>query len=82
MSWYVYILRCKRGLLYTGITTNLERRVVEHNSSKKGAKFTRAHRPVVLVYSESYDSRSTASVREYEVKKMTRSEKQILIIQK
>lgn len=81
-AWYVYILHCKRGKLYTGITTDLERRLREHNSSKKGAKFTRAHRPVALVYSETYDSRSAASVREHIIKTLTRKEKELLIISK
>jgi len=66
--------------LYTGIATQLERRIEEHNGSDKGAKYTRARRPVKLVYSEKYTDRSSASKREYEIKKkMTRKEKLKLI---
>jgi putative endonuclease len=80
MSWIVYILRCADDSLYTGITTDLERRVVEHNSdNKKGAKYTRVRRPVTPVYQESRDNRAMASRREYEIKKLTRSEKKQLI---
>jgi len=74
--YYVYIVKCSDETLYTGITTQLDRRIEEHNNSKKGAKYTRARRPVVLVYSEEYADRCTASKREYEIKKkMTRKEK-------
>ena len=74
--YYVYILKCADDTLYTGITTELARRVDEHNGSDKGAKYTRVRRPVTLVYSELYDDRSAASKREYEIKKkMTRREK-------
>lgn len=78
--YYLYILRCSDNTFYTGITTNLERRVKEHNHSSKGAKYTRARRPVSLVYSEEYLDRSKASQREYEIKKkMTRAMKLALI---
>jgi len=78
--YYVYILMCADNTLYTGITTDLERRENEHNDSDKGAKYTRIRRPVKLVYSEKYKDRSTASKREYEIKKkMTRAEKLKLI---
>ncbi|MFQ3334955.1 MAG: putative endonuclease, partial [Candidatus Arcticimaribacter sp.] len=50
--WWVYVIKCLDGTLYTGITTNLERRIFEHNESKKGAKYTRNKRPVNLEYSE------------------------------
>ena len=80
VSYFVYMVRCADDTLYTGITTNLERRVDEHNSSKKGAKYTRARRPVILVYSETYKTRSEASKREYFIKKkMNRQEKVSLI---
>lgn len=79
MSYIVYILRCKDKSLYTGITTDIKRRIDEHNgvagNEKTAAKYTRARRPVELVYSESYASRSTASKREAEIKKMTRVKK-------
>ncbi len=78
--YFVYMLACSDETLYTGITTNLERRLEEHNYSTKGAKYTRARRPVKLVYSERYESRSEACKREYFIKhKMSRKEKQALI---
>jgi len=78
-DWYVYIVQCIDGSLYTGITTEVERRVVEHNSSPKGAKYTRTRRPVTLLYSESQSDRSSASKREYVIKKLTRNNKLKLI---
>ena len=78
--YYVYILKCFDDTLYTGITTELERRLDEHNHSDKGAKYTRARRPVTLVYSENFIDRSLASKREYEIKKkMSRAMKLDLI---
>jgi len=70
--YYVYMLECADGTLYTGITTDLKRRVEEHNHSPKGAKYTRVRRPVVLVYSEEHTDRSSASRREHEIKKMNK----------
>lgn len=82
MSWKVYILRCADNSLYTGITTDVERRLQEHNSdNKKGARYTRARRPVDLVYQEQYDDRAEASSRECQLKKLSRSEKIRLIDQ-
>lgn len=78
--YFVYILKCADETLYTGIATELERRIEEHNGSDKGAKYTRVRRPVRLVYSEKYPDRSAASKREYEIKKkMSRAEKLKLI---
>jgi len=78
--YYTYILLCADNTLYTGITTDLKRREKEHNSSDRGAKYTRIRRPVTLVYSEAFEDRSTASKREYYIKKnMTRTEKLKLI---
>ena len=78
--YYVYILKCADSTYYTGITTDLERRIYEHNNSDKAAKYTRARRPLLLVYSEEYKDRSMASKREYKIKKkMTRVEKLALI---
>lgn len=79
MSYYVYILTCKDNTLYTGITTDLEKRLQEHNNSEKGAKYTRARRPVSLSYSERAKDRSEASKREYAIKKLTRTQKLELI---
>ncbi len=80
-GWFVYIVECADNTLYTGITTDLERRILEHNSKDRGAKYTRYKQPVKLVYFEYADSRSTASKREYEIKKFSRKCKIELIIQ-
>jgi len=80
--YYVYMVECADGTLYTGIATDLERRVEEHNGSLKGAKYTRTRRPVKLVYSEIYADRSTASKREYEIKKKMRREEKLQLIEK
>lgn len=71
--WFVYIVECSDGTLYTGITTDLERRIEEHNGS--GAKYTRGRGPVKLVYSAEMKDRSEASKEEYRIKKLTRAEK-------
>ena len=78
-EWKVYIVECADGTYYTGITTNTERRLLEHNYSFKSAKYTRSRRPVKLVYEEDSQNRSTASKREYEIKKMKRKDKIILV---
>ncbi len=77
--YYLYILECADKTLYTGITTNLNRRVEEHNSSKSGAKYTRARRPVTLVYQKKFRNRSTASKAEARIKGMSREEKLRLV---
>lgn len=80
MSWTVYILRCSDDSLYTGITTQVARRLKEHNSDdKKGARYTRARRPVTVVYREHCDDRAAASRREFELKKLPRTQKLKLI---
>jgi len=73
--WYVYIVKCKDDTFYTGITTDLERRILEHNSSFKGAKYTKGRRPVKLVYSKKIKNKSLASKEECRVKKMTKKDK-------
>jgi len=73
--YFVYILQCNDGTLYTGITTDLERRIKEHNDSKLGAKYTKARRPVELIYSKNFTDRSAALIEEARIKKLTRSEK-------
>lgn len=78
-EWYVYIVQCSDKSLYTGITVDLDRRVLEHNTSNKGAKYTRPRRPVQLVYSEAHEDRSSASKRESAIKKLSRAEKLILL---
>jgi putative endonuclease len=77
--YHLYLLRCADDTLYTGITTDLERRVAEHNTSPVGAKYTRARRPVVLVYSRRFRTRSNALREEARVKQLSRMEKQLLI---
>jgi predicted GIY-YIG superfamily endonuclease len=77
-SWYAYIVECGDGSLYTGSTPNLEKRIATHNSGK-GAKYTRSHLPVKLVYSEAVADKSAALKRENEIKKLTREEKKKLI---
>ncbi len=79
-EWFVYIVRCADDSLYTGIATDVERRLREHNGEVKGgAKYTRARQPVNLIYQESLRTRSEASKRECEIKKMGRAEKLRLI---
>ena len=73
-AWYVYILRCKDGTLYTGSTDDVERRLAVHNSGK-GAKYTRSRRPVEVVYTEECESYSAALKREYAIKQLTRQQK-------
>jgi len=79
-KYFVYIVECSDGSLYTGYTTNIKRRLLEHNYSfKKGAKYTRSRRPVKLKYSEELTTMSDAMRREYQIKKMSRASKLILI---
>jgi len=78
VSWYVYIVECHDRTYYTGITTDIARRISEHNHSPKGAKYTRARRPVVLCYHEKYEDKSAALKREIAIKKMKRTEKSAL----
>ena len=73
--WYVYIVRASDETLYTGITTDLERRLAEHQSGKAGAKYFRGRTALEMVFSESSPSRSSASKREAEIKKLTRTQK-------
>ena len=76
-DWFVYIVRCADDSLYTGITKDVNRRIQEHNEGDKlAAKYTRARRPVVLVYQETCESRSVATKREIEIKKLSREEKE------
>lgn len=79
---YTYILQCSDGTLYTGSTTDLDRRVHEHNHSKVGAKYTKTRRPVELIYSEEFETLREAMVREAQIKKLSRGEKDKLLISK
>lgn len=74
-TWFLYIVQCSDRTLYTGITTDLERRVREHNSGDKGARYTRGRRPVVLVHCEKFSNRSDAAKREMKIKRMRREDK-------
>ena len=76
-SCYVYIVRCADGTLYTGWTTDLDRRLKAHNDGT-GAKYTRSRRPVELVYQELFDDKIEAQKREWAIKHMTRKEKLLL----
>ena len=79
-SWKLYILRCGDGSLYTGITTDVQKRLAAHRSGK-GAKYTRGRGPLELVYSEECGSHSDGLRRELEIKRLTREEKEMLIRQ-
>ncbi len=74
----VYVLECADGSLYTGYTTDLERRVAEHDAGD-GAKYTRGRTPVELRYHERFDSKSAAMSREYEIKQLSRADKERLV---
>ncbi len=74
-DWFVYVLKCSDDSYYTGISTDIERRLAEHNGSKKGAKYTRCRRPVSLLAFWKYENRSAASKAEHQFKRQTRSEK-------
>lgn len=79
--WYLYILRCGDGTLYTGITTDVERRLEEHRQGR-GAKYTRGRGPLELAYQEECGTHSEALKREYAVKRLPRDEKERLICNK
>jgi len=80
MTWIVYMVRCADGTLYTGIATDVARRVEEHNSNRLlAANYTRARRPVTLVYSEAAATRSAAGKREYQIKQLNKQAKEALI---
>ena len=78
--WYLYVVRCSDDTLYTGITTDVARRLSEHNTSKRGAKYTKTRRPINLVYYELYQSRSNAQKAEHKFKKLTRTQKEKRIV--
>lgn len=76
--YYTYIVKCSDGTLYTGYTTDVERRIEKHNLGK-GAKYTRGRTPVTLLYCEEFISKSKAMKREYEIKDLKREEKEKII---
>ena len=81
-DWYVYIVRCADDSLYTGIARDVEKRLDEHNGNDKlGAWYTRFRRPVNLVYKETAASRSLAARREFEIKRLSKQEKESLVME-
>lgn len=82
MAFSVYIVLCKDGSYYTGYAADLEKRIAVHNNAKTGAKYTKSRRPVRLVYSEAYETKSEAMKREYVIKKLSRDEKELLVTSK
>lgn len=79
MSYYVYIVVCADNTLYTGITNDIEKRIKAHNSSKTGARYTKARRPVILKYSEKVNTKGDALKREAIIKKLSKRRKVELI---
>lgn len=78
-TWWIYFLRCNDNSLYAGVTTDIHRRIEEHNNSKLGAKYTRARRPVSLAYLEQADNKSLACKREYQIRHLTKLKKEQLV---
>lgn len=78
MSWFVYMLRCGDGTLYTGVTDDVPRRLAAHRAGK-GAKYTRGRGPLELVYQEEVPDKSAALRREHQIKRLTRQGKERLI---
>ena len=76
---YTYIVKCKDGTYYTGWTNNIKKRIENHNAGK-GAKYTKSRLPVELVYYEAFDTKEEAMRREYEIKQLSRAEKEKLIL--
>lgn len=79
MNWFVYMIRSDDGSLYTGVTTDVERRFAEHSNGKRGARFFQGRKPLEVVYTESGHTRSTACKREAEIKKLNRLQKVALV---
>ena len=82
MTWYAYLMQCADGTLYAGSTTDVTRRLKEHNGegAGKGAAYTRARRPVSVVYTKEFETRSEAAKHEAYVKSLTRAQKEALIV--
>jgi len=78
-TWFLYVVHCDDGTLYSGVTTDVSRRVNEHNKSKRGAKYTKSRRPVRLVFWMDFCNRSTAHKAEHHFKKLTRKDKEEII---
>lgn len=80
MSYYIYILECVDKTLYIGLTNDLDKRIVAHNTLKTGARYTKARRPVTMKYSEEFKTKSQALKREWALKKLSRKQKLDLIL--
>jgi len=78
-DWSVYIIRCADQSLYTGVTTDINRRIAEHNSPDSITRYTRVRQPVSLVYHETLSDRSSACKREHQIKKLSRLQKLTLV---
>jgi putative endonuclease len=78
-GWYVYIIKASDGSLYTGVTTDVERRFAEHSDTNRRARFFRGRKPLKVVYTETHSDRSSALKREAFIKKLTRERKLKLI---
>ena len=78
-AWFLYVLRCADGTFYTGVTTDITRRLDEHNTKKCGAKYTKTRRPVELVFWLDFGNRSRAQKAEYKFKKLTHAQKEKII---
>jgi putative endonuclease len=78
-KWYVYIVQCSDGTLYTGVTTDVERRLYEHNNSKLASKYVRARRPAQLIYQRTMRNKVAAFQEEYRIKMLTKEAKLMLI---
>jgi len=77
--WFVYILKCSDSTYYTWITTDIDRRIIEHNTSPKWAKYTRWRRPVELIYTSNFENKSEASKEECRIKKLSKKGKDKMI---
>ena len=79
MKWDQYVVKCSDNSFYAGVTTDLIRRIKEHNSDNKGAKYTRSRRPVSIIYSKEFENRSEAQKAEAAFKKLSRKQKEELV---
>jgi putative endonuclease len=78
-AWFLYVLRCADDTFYTGTTTDITRRIDEHNTKKCGSKYTKTRRPVELIFWLDFENRSQAQKAEYKFKKLTRTQKEKII---
>jgi putative endonuclease len=79
--WYLYIARCNGNTFYTGVTTDVKRRIEQHNDGT-GAKYTRGRAPIELIYCAQYANRSEAQIEEARIKKLNRKQKDLLVSEK